>query len=229
MNNSEKGGLRVVVFGATGTAGSGVLRAALSAPEVASVVAVTRRPVGVVHPKLREVIWASYSDLQPIESEVVGIDACLYCLGISVARLSEPEYRTITFDYALEAARAMKAASPEHTFHFLSGSGTNVNGRLMWARVKGETEEALKRMGLAGILCWRPAMIIGDRVPGGLPWLYRVAARAATVLRYIPALSIPSEMIGEAMIEAQLEGIREGTFTNREMRAIAERYRLRHS
>jgi len=220
-------GLRVAVFGPTGVAGSGVLRACLAAPEVASIVAVTRRPLGLDSGKLRAVLCADFTDLRPVASAFVDLDACFYCLGISVSQVSAAEYRTITYTYALEAARAMKEASPDHTFHFVSGSGTRVGSRLMWARVKGETEEALKGAGLAGALCWRPAMILGDRLPGGLAWPYRALYPVMRLLAGIPSLSVRAESIGDAMIETQLEGRREGTIHNLEIRSLAERYRAR--
>lgn len=219
--------LRIVLFGGTGLAGSGVLHASIAAPEVASIVAVTRRPLGVAHPKLREIIHTDFTDLSPIRSSLEGVDACFYCLGISVSKTTEEEYRTITNTYAIEAARRLKEASPGHTFHFLSGAGTRLDSGMMWARVKAETEEELKGMGLVGILCWRPGMILGDRVPGGLSWRYHLLLPLLRLARFIPSLSVSAEMIGQAMIEATLEGRREGTVPNREIREIAERYQTR--
>ena len=154
--------LRVVLFGATGAAGSGVLRQCLDNPRVAEVVAVTRRPLNVESSKLTEVICRDFLDLAPLSEHLTGVDACFYCLGVSQTQVPDPaRYREITYDYALAAARSLLLHSPAHTFHFLSGSGADPSGRsrILFARVKGETEVALQELGLAGIVCWRPGYI----------------------------------------------------------------------
>jgi uncharacterized protein YbjT (DUF2867 family) len=118
---------RIVIFGATGLAGGGVLRACLAASEVAMIVAITRRPLELAGPKLREVHCEDFKNLDSIACEVGSVDACFYCLGTSSSGVSEAQYRVITKNYAIEAARVLRSASPSHTFHFVSGSGTRVD------------------------------------------------------------------------------------------------------
>lgn len=216
---------RIVLFGATGLAGGGVLRACLAAPEIARVVAVVRRPLEITSPKLREVRCEQFDDLSPIAADLADIDACFYCLGIASSGIAEARYRTITKDYALAAARALRAASPEHTFHFISGNGTNTKSHFMWARVKAETEEALKAFGLAGIVCWRPAMILADHPPSNLPWIVRTAYPVLRLARGIRSLAVEADALGFAMIQEELESRKEGTLDNAAIRAAADRYR----
>jgi uncharacterized protein YbjT (DUF2867 family) len=222
---SGTSGKRIALFGATGVAGGGVLRACLGAPEVAEVVAVTRRPLPPndferAEPKLREVICTDFADPGALAPALAGVDACLYCLGISVSQVSgEAEYRRITYDFALAAARALAAASPGAVFHFVSGRSTSASSRLMWARVKGEAEQALPA--IVPTVCWRPAFIDGD-APSG-PRLDR-ALRPVFRVVFGPfrGLYVRAEGIGRAMIHATAEGIREGVLENARIRDLAE-------
>ena len=221
----ENHGLRMALFGATGVAGGGVARAWLHDPRVAEVRAITRRPLARKNVKLREVMCEDFSTLDGIGDALVGVDVCCFCLGIAVSQVDgEAAYRLITHDFAMAAARALEAESPNATFHFLSGSGTNPTSRMMWARVKGETELELQQIGLGGLVCWRPAMILADRPPRGLPVSYRAAYPVMRLLRFVPALSIRAEELGQAMLQSTLDGRRHGTLENREIRAEAKRY-----
>lgn len=216
----------LVVLGASGLAGRGVVRACLDDPRVAELRAVVRRPLSVRDERLTEIHCDDFADLEPIAHAFEGIDAVLHCLGISASQVDgEAAYRVITYDYALAAARVTAARSPEAVFHFISGSGTKIDGRMMWARVKGETEAALKEAGLGGIVCWRPGMITADGIPPGIPWSYRIAHVLVRPLRSLPSLSVHHEDIGRAMLQLIAEDQREGTLENREIRAAADRYR----
>ncbi|MFV8752639.1 epimerase [Nannocystaceae bacterium ST9] len=216
--------MRVVVFGATGAAGRGVLEACLAAPEVEQVIAVVRRSTALAHAKLRESIWTKFDDLAGLEPELVGVDASFYCLGVASAGVSEADYRVVTFDYALAAAKALHAASPGAAFHFISGQGTSATSRFMWARVKGETELALGQLGLARVTCWRPGYIhpVVPRENGSFG--DRVARALYPVLRGFAGMSVEAFAIGEAMLEAQRIG-RVGIVENREIRALAAAHR----
>jgi uncharacterized protein YbjT (DUF2867 family) len=216
---------RIAIFGPTGLAGNGVLRACLRAPEIGTVVAITRRPLQIAGPKLLEVRCRDFKDLSPIANEVGRVDACFYCMGTTSAGKSEEQYRLVTMTYALEAARLLKSTSPLHTFHFLSGSGTRVGSRFLWARVKGETEKALKASGLAGIVCWRPGVILAEKLPEGRSVGIRAAYPIFRLMRFIPSLSIEAEALGFAMLQSELDGKREGTLENIAIRALAQRYR----
>jgi uncharacterized protein YbjT (DUF2867 family) len=132
--------VRVIVFGATGMIGQGVLRECLLAPDVEAVLTVGRAPTGQAHAKLREITHADLSDLTPIAGELSGYDACFFCLGVSSVGMNEADYKRITYDYTLAAARPLAAGNPELTFVFVTGAGTG-SGNSMWSRVKKQAED----------------------------------------------------------------------------------------
>ena len=219
--------LSAVIFGATGSAGSAVLRACLADSRIARVVAVTRRPLNAGAAKLQEAVCRDFLDMEPIGEQLAGHDVCFYCLGVSQARVRDPvRYREITLDYTLAAARALEARSPSCTFHFLSGAGTDPSGRsrMMWARVKGEAEKAVQELGLAGVVCWRPGWI-HPLHPGEGGWMTRQMSRVLhPLLRGFPGMTVSSVECGRAMLQAALEEVRHGVLDNRDIRALADRY-----
>ncbi len=219
--------MRVALFGATGAAGSGVLRQCLDDPRVAEIVALTRRPLGVESPKLKEVPCSDFLDLEPLSAHLTGLDACFYCLGVSQTQVPDPaKYREITYDFALAAAQTLLRHSPDHTFHFLSGSGADPTGRsrILFARVKGETEAALQELGLAGIVCWRPGYIHPLHPRENPHWSEGLTRMLYPLLRGFEGLSITADDLGRAMLQGAVEDLREGVIENRAMRDLAGRY-----
>ncbi len=213
--------MKILIFGATGSAGGSVLRACLASPAVEEVRAVVRRPLSLADPKLRVFVHDDYLDYSRVADAFAGVDACLFCLGISATQVSgEAEYRRITHDFALAAAGALRAGSPAAAFHFVSGQGTNAGSRLMWARVKGETERDL--MDQFGAVCWRPAAI--DGVPSqSEPRLFKVLRPLYRLLSPIRSLYIKGEDLGRAMLLAAAESIRGRIIENAEIRDLADR------
>jgi uncharacterized protein YbjT (DUF2867 family) len=217
--------LRVVVFGATGTAGSGVLTQCRADSRVSEVVLVTRRQLGIDDPKLRELICQNFLDLEPLAEHLAGFDVCFYCLGVSQAKVRDlAKYREITYDYALTAARTLLRSSSRCTFHFLSGQGTNTRSRMMWARIKGETEQALQESGLAGVVFWRPGYIHPDGPRHGRQFVERLGGLLYPLFHRFPALTVSASELGRAMLQATIEGKTDGVIENRDIRALAERY-----
>lgn len=153
--------MKVILFGATGMVGQGVLKAALDDPGVERVLAVGRSPLGQTHDKLRELVHRDFKDYGAVAGELAGYDACLFCLGVSAGGMSEAEYTAITYDVTIAAAKAVLAANPGSTFLYVSGAGTDSSekGRVMWARVKGRTENALLAMPFKGAYMLRPGII----------------------------------------------------------------------
>src|SRR5579872_7391312 len=137
--------MKVIVFGATGMVGQGVLRECLIDPAVDAVLVVGRAPTGLDNPRLRELVLQDFLDFSRVESDLSGYDACFFCLGISSVGMTEAVYRRVTHDMALAAARTLVKLNPSMTFVFVSGAGADSsgNGSVMWARVKGDTENAL--------------------------------------------------------------------------------------
>ena len=203
-----------------------MLRLCLGTSSVSEVRAIVRRPVGISDPKLREVIHSDYLDFTAVDEAFAGIDACFYCLGISVMQVSgEAEYRRITHDMTMAAARALKARSRDAVFHFISGRSASLTSRQMWARVKAETERDL--MAFNEAVCWRPAAI--DGVPSARePFVFKVAR---PILRVVfgpfRGLYVKGEDIGRAMLEATRQDLRSRIVENAELRDLADRWRQR--
>jgi len=168
--------VKVIVFGATGMIGQGVLRECLLDPRVERVLVVTRSATGKSDPKLREIVHADFTDLSAIESELAGYDACFYCLGVSSVGMSEADYTRVTYDYAMAAGRPLAKLNPKMTFVFISGASTDSTekGRSMWARVKGKTENALLALPFERAFMFRPAMIIPQHGIVSRTRLYRI-------------------------------------------------------
>ena len=158
-----KGGhnVKVILFGATGMVGKGVLRECLLDPEVENVLAIGRSATGQQHEKLYEIVHGDLSDLSAIKDKLAGYNACFFCLGVSAAGMNEQAYRRVTYDLTISAAGILAKLNPTMTFIYVSGAGTDSTerGRMMWARVKGKTENALLQMRFKAVYMFRPAYI----------------------------------------------------------------------
>lgn len=200
--------MRIIVFGATGMVGQGVLEACLRDDTVTEVLVIGRSPTGRDHPKLREIQHEDFTDFAPIQDQLTGYDACFFCLGVSALGMKEDAYRAITVGFTLAAAHAVLAANPELTFCYVSGAGTDGTGktRMMWARVKGELENTLLELSPRAYM-YRPAFILP--LPGGKAknksyvLLYRIVTPLYPMLRRIaPRYVTTSLTLGQAMIES---------------------------
>jgi uncharacterized protein YbjT (DUF2867 family) len=140
--------MKAIITGATGMVGEGVLLECLNHPDVEHILVLNRKPGGVSHPKLREIVHGDFFNLRPIEQQLAGFDACFFCLGVSSVGMSQDEYRLITYDLTLHAAQLLAKSNPELTFCYVTGKSTDSSeqGRVAWARVKGATENALLRL-----------------------------------------------------------------------------------
>lgn len=151
-------GIRAIVTGATGMVGEGVLFECLPHPEVEQVLVVGRRPCGVSHPKLQEIVHGDFHDLSAIEDRLTGYDACFFCLGVSSIGMKEEEYRKVTYDLTMHVAETLSRLNPDMTFCYVTGGGTDSTerGRSMWARVKGKTENDLLKLPFKRAYMFRP-------------------------------------------------------------------------
>jgi hypothetical protein len=192
----------------------------VAASVVDEVRAITRRPLMHTGPKLRTYVHKDFLDYATVEEAFRSVDACLFCLGISATQVSQEEYRTITYSYAIAAANMFKAKSPGAAFHYISGQGTKAGSRMFWARVKAQTERDL--IELLDANCWRPAFI-GAKPSPGLPKLYALIQPLSRLLKPFPNLYIDGQDIGRAMLQATIEKLRRRTIENVEIRQIAAR------
>jgi uncharacterized protein YbjT (DUF2867 family) len=152
--------MKAIITGATGMVGEGVLLECLNSPAVEQVLVINRRPGGVSHPKLQEIIHGDFFNLRPMESQLMGFDACFFCLGVSSVGMSQADYKHLTLDLTLNVAQLLAKLNPATVFCYVSGAGTDSSerGRTAWARVKGATENALIRL-LENSYMFRPGFM----------------------------------------------------------------------
>jgi uncharacterized protein YbjT (DUF2867 family) len=221
--------MNLVIFGATGMVGAGALLEALDDARVTRVLAVVRRPTGMRHPKLEEVTHADFYDYSALQARWPEFDACLFSLGTTSVGKTEAAYRRITYDLTLAAARSMVAVNPRMVFCYVSGTGTDgtASGRVMWARVKGETENALLGLGFRGAYMFRPGYIQPLRgVHSGTQW-YQAAYNAIGVLypvlrRLLPGLVTNSVTLGRALLRVAADGYGKPVLEGRDINRVGD-------
>ena len=205
--------MKVILFGATGMVGRGVLRECLLSPDVEAVLCVGRTGIGQQHAKLRELMHADLMNLTPIEEELSGFDACFFCLGVSSARMTEENYRRMTLDLTLAVASTLARLNPLMTFVYVSGAGTDSSerGSTMWARVKGATENALLRLPFEAAYMFRPGLIqplhgIVSKT-ASYRMIYKIIAPLLPLLRAaFPKYVTTTEQVGRAMLRVAQHG-----------------------
>jgi uncharacterized protein YbjT (DUF2867 family) len=200
--------ISAIITGATGMVGEGVLLECLANPDVAQVLVVNRRPGGISHPKLHEVVHKDFFDLSPIESQLAGYDACFFCLGISSVGVSKEEYKHITYDLTLNFARLLAKMNPDMTFCYVTGAGTDSTEKkgMAWARVKGATENALMQL-FSKAYMFRPAFMKASPGQKNLKSFYRYIAWLYPIGRAIyPGGFCTLRELGQAMINAAGKG-----------------------
>ncbi|MFS8097439.1 NAD(P)H-binding protein [Lentzea alba] len=201
--------MKILLFGATGTVGRGVLEQCLSAPDVDEVLVVTRRALDFKHPHLRQLLHDDFTDYSTIADQLAGFDACFWCLGRTSSALKGSEYVRVTRDFTLAAARTLAAHNPQLRFCFVSAVDAGADARLRAARVKGETEQELLKIFPDTMYTLRPAHVQPmhlndlDRYSLG----YRVAVRAFPVLdRLLPRYTTTAERLGRVMLDIARQG-----------------------
>jgi uncharacterized protein YbjT (DUF2867 family) len=198
--------MNVLLFGATGMVGQGVLRECRLAPDVERIQTVGRSATGQRHLKLREIVHANLWDFSAIESDLRAFDACFFCLGVTSSGQTEADYTRLTYDLTVAAAQTLARLNPDMTFIYVSGAGTDSSeqGRLMWARVKGRTENAVRRLFKSGY-AFRPGVIqplhgIQSRT-SSYRILYTLSAPLLPVARRLfPSAIVTTEQMGMAML-----------------------------
>ncbi|MBP2655110.1 MAG: hypothetical protein H6Q73_2679 [Firmicutes bacterium] len=205
--------MKVIVFGATGMIGRSVLQECLLDAEIDAVLTVGRSVTGLQHEKLKEILHKDLLDLAAIEGNLAGYDACFFCLGVSSAGMNEREYQQVTYDITMAVAQTLVKLNTKMTFIYVSGSGADSTeqGRVMWARVKGKTENALLRLPFKAAYMIRPAYI---QPCGGIvsrTRLYRLLYSGLGILypilkRLFPQYVTTTEILGRTMIKVAKQG-----------------------
>ncbi len=203
--------MNVILFGGTGMVGQGALRECLAEESVRRVLLVSRKAAGVSHSKVTELLHGDFFDWNGVEERFAGFDTCFFCLGVSAVGMGEADYRRTTYGLTRGVAEMLVRVGSLQTFVYVSGQGTNANGRQMWAKVKGATENALFEMPFSQVFCFRPGYIQplhGIRSKVGwyngfyalLSWAYPLLERIA------PGLVTSTEEVGRAMISVARGG-----------------------
>jgi uncharacterized protein YbjT (DUF2867 family) len=219
--------MKVVLFGATGMVGQGVLRECLLDASVESVLAVGRTPTGQRHAKLREIVHDNFLDYSAIEPQLAGYDACFFCLGVSSVGMDAERYRHLTYDITLAAARTLARLSPQMVFIYVSGQGTDSSerGSLMWARVKGKTENNLLKLPFKAAYMFRPAGIQPlHGIRSKTAWVQAIYVGAAPLLsllnRVAPKYMTTTEQVGRAMIKVARNGFPRPVLESEDINAV---------
>jgi uncharacterized protein YbjT (DUF2867 family) len=220
---------RVIVTGATGMVGKGVLLECLDHSSISEVLVIGRNPLNMIHPKLKELIHIDFTNFSNVQNQLTGYDACFFCLGISAAGLNEDQYRLITYNYTMALAASLFEINPEITFNYVSGQGTDSTerGRMMWARVKGKTENDLLKLGFKQTFMFRPGMIIPLRGIKSRTKSYQfMYDYFMWLVKFTKAISpdsvVTTTQIGLAMINSMLKGYSKTILTPKDILILSK-------
>lgn len=220
--------MKVIIFGASGMVGGGVLLECLDEPQVESILVVGRTPIGIEDAKIQEVLHQDFFDYTAIEKSLSGYDACFFCLGVSAAGMSEEKYRHLTYDLTVATAETLVRLNPAMTFCYVTGAGTDSSekGRMMWARVKGATENRLLEMPFKAAFMFRPGYIqpikgirsktrLYQSLYTLLSWIYPLLEKLA------PNQVTTTEKHGKAMIAVAQHGYSKNILDPRDINELA--------
>lgn len=201
--------LKAIITGATGMVGEGVLHECLQHNDVEEVLVAGRRSCGVIHPKLKELILPDFFNLSAIENQLVGYNACFFCLGVSSVGMKEPEYYKFTYELTMKFASTLVNHNPGMVFCYISGAGTDSSekGRMMWVRVKGKTENGLVKLPFKKVYNFRPGIITPTKGLKNTLGFYKYLGWLIPVIKLISPRMVSSlKELGLAMINAASKG-----------------------
>ena len=219
--------MKIIITGTTGMVGEGVLIECLAHPEVMAVLSVSRKPIGISHPKLKEYIVTEFLTLQEDDEELKGYDACFFCAGVSSFGMKELAYTHITYDTTINFAKAVNP-NPQMVFIYVSGGGTDISekGRTMWARVKGKTENDLMKMNFKQVFAFRPVFMEFTDGQKNIQKYYRYFSWLFPLLKIISSKIINTmSEVGQAMIYAAQNGYEKSIVGVNDITILANRNR----
>lgn len=198
--------MNVIITGATGMVGEGVLFECLENPSITKILMINRRSYPKKHPKLNELIVTNFLELNRFSEQLKGYDACFYCAGISSVGVSEEEFTKATYGVVLSFGETLSAINPNMIFNYVSGARTDSSetGKVMWARVKGKTENALMRLPFKKVYNFRPAIMKAFKGQINVKTIYKVMAPIVSL--FYPQKTLSLKQVGQAMINSVLKG-----------------------
>jgi uncharacterized protein YbjT (DUF2867 family) len=224
ITGTGSAGIRAIITGATGMVGEGVLHECLVSPDVDSVLVLTRKACGVEHPKLKEIIIADFFDIWTAEDQLSGYNACFFCSGVSSMGMKEPEYTRLTHTLTLSVAKVLSKMNPGMVFCYVSGAGTDSTeqGRMMWARVKGKTENDLMKLPFEAVYAFRPAFMLPTKgLKNVLPFYKYITWLFPVVRPLFPDYFGTLAEVGQAMINAVKYGCEKKVLELKDIRTLA--------
>jgi uncharacterized protein YbjT (DUF2867 family) len=216
--------IKIIIFGATGMVGEGVLHEALKHPDVESILVIGRRSCNVKHKKLKELLHKDFFNYSTIGKHLRGFNACFFCLGVSSVGMNEQDYSRITYDLTMQAARTLSGFNPDMTFCYISGTGTDSTekSRSMWARVKGKTENHLTMLPFKAVYFFRPGLMKPTKGQKNVKPLFKVLGLLYPLWKVLSPKNVCTlEEVGIAMIQATIYGYTKQILENKDIAQVA--------
>lgn len=217
--------IKIILTGASGMVGEGVLQECIADPEVEKILVIGRRPCGYSDPKMEEVLHSDFNDISPLSAKLQGYDACYFCAGVSSIGMKEERYTKLTYNLTLNFARTLSAVNPQMTFCYVSGMGTDgtEKGKQMWARVKGRTENGLMILPLK-VYNFRPAFMKPARKAKNIKGIYTIINVLFPFLRlFSKTYFLTLEEVGKAMINATIYGYPKKVLEVKDIAALSKK------
>ncbi len=217
---------RIILTGATGMVGEGVLYECLQDNRIAAVLVIGRRTCGYTHPKLKEIIHPDFTNLSPIEDQLRGYDACLFCSGVSSVGMKEPEFYKLTYTLTLAFAQTLVKVNPSMVFCYISGAHTDSTekGKTMWARVKGKTENDLVKIPFKSVYNFRPGAMKPTKGLKNTLGFYKWLGWLLPVIKIISPNSVCTlGQLGKAMINAAVQGYERSILEVKDIIALSKK------
>jgi hypothetical protein len=218
--------ISLIITGVTGMVGEGVLTESLSHPEVEKVLVINRKPCGVTHPKLTEILHTNFYDLTPISDQLRDYNACFFCLGVSSVGMKEEEYYSLTYTLTMHMAEILSERNNDMTFCYISGAGTDSSekGRMSWARVKGKTENDLMKLNFKKVYAFRPGFIIPAKGQKNVHKYYTVLGFLFPLFQTLfPKFVSTLKELGIAMINSVIQGYEKPVLEVRDIIELSKR------
>ena len=218
--------IKAIITGTTGMVGEGVLQECLSHQNVEEILVINRRPCGISHPKLTEIIHSDFFNLSPVADKLKGYNACFFCLGVSSVGMSEEQYYNLTYNLTMNFAQLLSGQNQEMTFCYISGAGTDSTekGRMNWARVKGKTENDLAKLPFKKVFACRPGFMLPSEGAKNVPGYYKVFKYLYPVLRSVfPNHVSTLKEVARAMINSVIYGSEKQILEVKDLVELAQR------